>query len=249
MLAAGLGKRMDSTLPKVLHRLAGTTLIEHLLNAIEPLGLARTVVVVGYRAEAVTAVLAGREVAFALQSPQKGTGHAVTQARPALLGFAGTVVVLVGDAPLLTTGTMRRFIAFHHERKASCTLLTAKLDDPAEYGRIVRDAAGEVVGIVEHGDATPAQRAITEINSGIIAFESDPLWAHIDRLSRANAQGEYYLTDLVNIFKQNGLEVAGYCVDNDIEVRGINSPEQLKALEGILKAKGRSSIKSLTDKG
>lgn len=240
VLAAGLGKRMGSTLPKVLHTLAGTTLIEHLLIAIEPLNLARTVIVVGHKAEEVKSVLAGRKVAFALQSPQRGTGHAVMQARSALEGFRGTVVVLVGDVPLLTTGTMRRFIDYHQAQGASCTLLTAELDNPAEYGRILRNDAGDVVRIVEHGDATPAQRALKEINSGIIAFESAPLWDHIDRLSHDNAQGEYYLTDLVNVFKQNGLKVAGYCVENDIEVRGINSPEQLEALEGILRTRGQS---------
>lgn len=238
VLAAGLGKRMGSALPKVLHRLAGLTLVEHLLNAIEPLRLARTVVVVGYRADEVSAVLAGRDVTFALQSPQRGTGHAVMQARPALEGLTGTVVVLVGDAPLLTTDTMRRFIAYHEREHAGCTLLTAKLDDPAEYGRILRDPEGDVVGIVEYKDATESQRLIKEINSGIIAFESGPLWAHIDRLSIDNAQGEYYLTDLVNIFRQKGLKVAGYCVENDLEVRGVNSPEQLREMEGMLEAGG-----------
>jgi UDP-N-acetylglucosamine diphosphorylase/glucosamine-1-phosphate N-acetyltransferase len=240
VLAAGLGKRMGSALPKVLHRLRGLTLVEHLLDALEPLRLARTVVVVGYKAAEVTAVLAGREVAFATQSPQRGTGHAVMQARPALEGLVGTVVVLVGDVPLLTTDTMRRFLAYHEGEKATCTLLTAKLDDPAEYGRVLRDDTGNVLGIVEYKDATEVQRLIKEINSGIIAFESGPLWAHIDRLSIDNAQGEYYLTDLVNTFRQNRLKVAGYCVENDLEVRGVNSPEQLRELEGMLEAGGPS---------
>lgn len=240
VLAAGEGKRMGSSLPKVLHRLDGISLIDHVLNALLPLALARTVVIVGHQAERVTEALAGRPVQLVLQSPQKGTGHAVMQSRQALEGFAGTIVVLVGDIPLLRTVTLRAFLDYHEREGAACTLLSAKLSDPAAYGRVIRNEADEVEAIVEYRDATPLQREIKEINSGIIAFESDPLWSHIDDLRHDNAQAEYYLTDLINIFRQNDLKVCAYCVEDDREVRGVNSPEQLRELEGILTARGRS---------
>jgi UDP-N-acetylglucosamine diphosphorylase/glucosamine-1-phosphate N-acetyltransferase len=240
VLAAGEGKRMGSSLPKVLHRLGGLTLIDHVLNALEPLAFERTVVVVGHRAEQVEAALSGRPVTFVLQRPQRGTGHAVMQARQALDGFSGTLAVLVGDIPLLRSATLSAFLDYHAREGAACTVLSARLDDPAAYGRIVRNRAGEVEAIVEYRDAGPREREIREINSGILAFESGPLWTHIADLSHDNAQGEYYLTDLVNIFRQKGLKVAGFCVEDDREVRGVNSPEQLRELDGILKATGGS---------
>jgi UDP-N-acetylglucosamine diphosphorylase/glucosamine-1-phosphate N-acetyltransferase len=240
VLAAGEGKRMGSTLPKVLHRLDGITLIDHVLNALAPLALERTVVVVGHQAERVTDALAGRPVQFAVQRPQRGTGHAVMQARQALAGFSGTIVVLVGDAPLLRTETLRGFLDFHRRERAACTLLSTRLTDPSSYGRVIRDDSGEVEAIVESRDASPLQLEIKEINSGIIAFESAPLWSYIDVLRDDNAQAEYYLTDLINIFRQKGLKVSGYCVEDDREVRGVNLPEELQELQGILDARSRS---------
>jgi UDP-N-acetylglucosamine diphosphorylase/glucosamine-1-phosphate N-acetyltransferase len=240
VLAAGKGKRMRSDLPKVLHTLAGRPLVEYLLDALVPLRPSRTVVVVGYQADRVKSCLVNRDVIFAEQTEQLGTGHAVMQAREALDGFTGTILVLVGDAPLLSTRTLERFLAQHAESGAACTLMTTRLDDPDQYGRIVRNAASDVQAIVEHRDATPEERRIREINSGIIAFESGPLWDHIGRLSRTNAQAEYYLTDLVGIFGSRGLKVGAFCVENEWEVLGINSQEQLQDLERIYIDRARS---------
>jgi UDP-N-acetylglucosamine diphosphorylase/glucosamine-1-phosphate N-acetyltransferase len=238
VLAAGLGKRMKSDLPKVLHAFAGATIIDFVLDTVAALSPDRTVVVVGHQAERVRDKLANRPVRFALQSPQLGTGHAVMQCEGELNGFTGTVLVLVGDVPLLRASTLSNMLRAHTESACACTVLTAEFADPAGYGRIVRGADGGVEAIVEHKDATQAQRAIREINSGILAFESGDLWEFIHRLSRGNAQSEYYLTDLVGLLRAAGRKVAAYCVGDPWEVTGINSSEQLHQLEGIYRQRG-----------
>jgi UDP-N-acetylglucosamine diphosphorylase/glucosamine-1-phosphate N-acetyltransferase len=239
VLAAGKGKRMHSDLPKVLHPFAETPIIEHLLNATSSLNAESTVVVVGHQADRVREALKDRNVGFVDQVEQLGTGHAVMESRSALDGFSGTLVVLVGDVPLLTEDTLTSFVAHHRSTQAACTLLTTRLKDPSGYGRICRNAESEVQAIVEHKDATPDQLKIDEINSGIMAFETAPLWTHISDLKPANVQAEYYLTDLVGIFKGAGLKVSAWCVEDDHEVQGVNSPEQLAALERIFYARAR----------
>jgi bifunctional UDP-N-acetylglucosamine pyrophosphorylase/glucosamine-1-phosphate N-acetyltransferase len=233
ILAAGKGKRMHSDLPKVLHQMGGQSLIEHLLDTTGELPSEHTIVVVGHQADRVRSRLAGRGVTFVEQTEQLGTGHAVSECRGALSGFAGTLLVLVGDAPLLRTATLEHLLSVHAETGAACTLLTTRLEDPTGYGRIVRGPRGDVQAIVEHKDASPEDLAIDEINSGIIAFETGPLWQHIEQLSRRNVQGEYYLTDLVGIFVAAGLTVSAHCVSDPWEVAGVNSREQLAELERI----------------
>jgi UDP-N-acetylglucosamine diphosphorylase/glucosamine-1-phosphate N-acetyltransferase len=233
ILAAGKGKRMHSDLPKVLHRMGGQSLIEHVLDATQTIAAEHTIVVVGHQADKVRSALTGRDVAFVEQTEQLGTGHAVRECRRTLAGFAGTLLVLVGDVPLLRAATLQRLLSRHTETGAACTLLTTRLEDPTGYGRIVRGPRGDVQAIVEHKDASPDERAIDEINSGVIAFETGPLWQHIEQLSRRNVQGEYYLTDLVGIFVASGLTVSAYCVPDPWEVAGVNSREQLAELERI----------------
>jgi len=233
VLAAGVGKRMKSDLPKVLHPFAGSTIIDFVLTTVRSLSPERTVVVVGHQAEKVRAAVNGQPLRFVLQSEQLGTGHAVMQCVDELAGFEGTILVLVGDVPLLRPRTLEEMLRQHRESRAACTVLTALFEDPTGYGRIVRGADGSVEAIVEHKDASEPQLLIREINSGILAFQSEALWAYIRRLSRGNAQSEYYLTDLVGMLRADGRRVSAYCAEDPWEVTGINSSEQLAALECI----------------
>src|SRR3954454_17646617 len=205
VLAAGLGTRMVSQQPKVLHRLAGLPLAAHALRAIEPLGPFRTVLVVGHGADQVQATLGdsygpeGRlSVEYAAQPEQLGTGHAVLMAEPLLRDFDGPVLVMYGDTPLLRSETLASLLARHRQSGATLTLLTSIASDPSGYGRILRDQNGGLLGVVEERLATLVQRAISEVNSGVYIFESSWLWRHLEQIEM-NAQGEYYLTDLVGI--------------------------------------------------
>ena len=227
IMAAGKGTRMKSAYPKVLHRLEGLPLIEYVLRSAEPLAAKSTVLVVGHMAEAVRAALAGdRNVQFATQEPQLGTAHAVMQAEPFLTGKTGLIVLLSGDVPLLSTETLRRMIGVHVESGAAATLLTAVLDDPFGYGRVIR-SGGRIERIVEERDATPEERRVPEINAGIYIFDLEPLFRSLKAIASANAQGEYYLTDLPKVYLQRGQRVETVQVDDPREILGINSREQL----------------------
>ncbi|MGH3999898.1 MAG: NTP transferase domain-containing protein, partial [Pseudonocardiaceae bacterium] len=202
ILAAGEGTRMHSAIPKVLHPLAGRPLVEHAVRAAAGLVPKHLVVVIGHGRDAVRAHLhklataLGRDVCTAVQVQQRGTGHAVCCALDVMAAeLSGTVLISYGDVPLLDTGTLSNLIAEHHRCGHAMTVLSAVVDDPAGYGRILRDPSGAVTGIVEHRDATPAQRAITEINSGVYAFDAAALRAALGLLSTSNSQGELYLTD------------------------------------------------------
>jgi bifunctional UDP-N-acetylglucosamine pyrophosphorylase/glucosamine-1-phosphate N-acetyltransferase len=236
VLAAGKGTRMKSGTPKVLHEAAGLPLIEHVLRAGDSLGPATTTVVVGHLAERVQAVLRERRgLRFAVQEPQLGTGHALMQAEPHLRASSGTVVLLYGDVPLLRATTLRSLVDAHRARKAAATVLTARVDDPHGYGRIVR-AGARIAAIVEEKDATEEQRAIGEINSGIYAFDLGPLFASLTSLRAANAQGEYYLTDLVRMYHDRGIAVETLTIDDPREITGVNSRKELADVAAILNA-------------
>jgi len=235
ILAAGKGTRMKSADPKVLHRSGGLPLIEHVLRAADSLSPTTTVVVVGHLAEQVRAGLSKRQgLRFALQEPQLGTGHALLQAEPHLSGASGTAVLLSGDVPLLRPETLQRLVRTHQERGAAATVLTARVRGPHEYGRIVREN-GRIAAIVEHKDATPAQRAIDEINSGIYAFELEPLFDALKSIGSANAQGEYYLPDLVAIYRAQGRPVETVLLEDSREILGVNSRKELAEVSAILK--------------
>ena len=238
ILAAGKGTRMKSAGPKVLHRAAGFSLIEHVLRAADALGPATTVVVVGHLSARVKDTLRERPgLGFAWQEPQLGTGHALLQAEPHLAGKSGTVVLLSGDVPLLRPATLRSLVETHTSRGAAATVLTARVDRPQGYGRIVRENSqrGPIAAIVEDKDATPAEREIDEINSGIYAFALEPLFAALKSIGAANAQGEYYLPDLVRIYRERGLAVETVSLDDPREILGVNSRRELADVTAILK--------------
>ena len=235
ILAAGKGTRMKSRVPKPLHEAAGLPLIEHVLRIADALTPTSVVVIVGYGAEEVRARLAGRPgVQFALQEPQLGTGHALLQAEPALRGAAGTVVLLSGDVPLLRRETLQALVRRHTDSRAAATILTAMAANPAGYGRIERDE-GRISAIVEHKDASPAQREIREINSGIYAFDLPPLFDALREIGSANAQGEYYLPDLVKIYRRRGLPVETVTVADEREIMGVNSRKELAQVAAALR--------------
>ena len=233
-MAAGKGTRMKSSRPKVLHRLAGRSLLQHVLTTAAGLGAQRLIIITGHDAEAVeTAMctaLPGTPLAFARQEPQLGTGHAVQQAVP-LLGNEGTTLILNGDVPLIEAITARALVQACGGTRLA--LLTVKLADPSGYGRVVRsDDGGEaVLGIVEHEDASLAQRAIREVYTGMMAVPTAALKRWLARLSNANAQREYYLTDIVGFAVADGVPVVAAQPQSEIEVLGVNSPLQLALLE------------------
>jgi bifunctional UDP-N-acetylglucosamine pyrophosphorylase / glucosamine-1-phosphate N-acetyltransferase len=235
ILAAGKGARMKSAEPKVLHRAGGLRLIDHVLRAAASLQPATTVVVVGHMAGAIEAALGDRPgLRFALQEPQLGTGHALLQAEPHLAGAGGTLVLLSGDVPLLRPETLRALVDTHERSGAAATVLTARVGGPHEYGRVVR-SDGRIAAIVEHKDATPAEREIDEINSGIYAFTLGPLFEALRSIGSANAQGEYYLPDLVRIYRARGLNVETVQLEDSREILGVNSRRELADVTAILK--------------
>jgi bifunctional UDP-N-acetylglucosamine pyrophosphorylase/glucosamine-1-phosphate N-acetyltransferase len=230
ILAAGQGKRMNSDLPKVLHTIAGRPLVRHVIDTVRSLSPGRVVVVTGYRAESVESACRDTGVEFVRQNVQLGTGHAVMQTAPLLESWTGTLMVLNGDVPGLKTGTLRRFLDHHRASGAAATVLTADLDDPTGYGRVVRDGSGALERIVEHRDASPAELALHEINSGLFCFEAPELFAALRRVTRGNAQNEYYLTDVIGLLRDEGRPVAAWRVDDAREVAGVNNAEELEAV-------------------
>ncbi|RQO61025.1 UDP-N-acetylglucosamine diphosphorylase/glucosamine-1-phosphate N-acetyltransferase [Variovorax sp. KBW07] len=233
IMAAGKGTRMKSRLPKVLHRLAGRALLAHVAATAARIGARDVVVVTGHGAAEVEAAMAGgiagSTLRFARQEPQLGTGHAVLQAAP-LLPDDGTVVVLSGDVPLIGEDTLRALIAASAGQRLA--LLTIEFDDPTGYGRVIRKTGeGEVTAVVEHKDATQAQRAVREIYSGVMAVPARLLKGWLARLDNRNAQGEYYLTDVVKLASADGVPVVAHITTDALQVAGINSPAQLAALE------------------
>ena len=237
ILAAGQGTRMKSRKPKVLHPLCGKPLIAHVLDKLADLGPARTWVVVGHGSEQVQEALAGYGVEFVQQQPQQGTGHAMMVSAPQLETLSGSLLVLYGDIPLVPGHLLSQLLETREATNADQVLLTAEYADPSGYGRIVRDADGAVTGIVEEKDATPEQRTIREINTGIQCFAIDSLLSALSKLSRGNAAGEYYLTDLVEIFRQQGKKVLTLSARKPEETAGVNTREELASVELELRAR------------
>ncbi len=237
ILAAGKGTRMKSDLPKVLHCLRGRPLLSYALDLAAGLGAGRVVVVVGHQAQRVREVFADRPgLRYALQEPQLGTGHAVMAAAPELADWAGPVLILCGDVPGLKAATLQALLYGHAAGGHALTVLGMDLAQPGHYGRLVRDGQGDLRRIVEYRDASPAQREISLVNAGIYVAQAQALLDYLPRLTTENDQKEYYLTDLVELMAGDGLKVGHAVCPDPLEVAGVNSVEELKALEAQLEA-------------
>lgn len=247
ILAAGLGKRMKSDTIKVLHRASGRPLIDYVIDLGGELSNERPVVVIGHQRDRVREHC-GDRVICAVQDRQLGTGHAVLQAAEVIEKKSGNgdVLILSGDVPLTRVETLRKMLDAHRSSGSSLTLLTMKPDDPALYGRIVRNSDGSLDRIVEAKDATPPQLEIDEVNAGIYLFRSEDLFRHLRGLSSDNAQGEYYLTDLVSFLKKEGKTVTGILASDAVEALGVNSRLDLSLVEQEL---NRRNIERLMDAG
>jgi bifunctional UDP-N-acetylglucosamine pyrophosphorylase/glucosamine-1-phosphate N-acetyltransferase len=228
ILAAGQGTRMKSALPKVLHRVAGRSLVEHVLRTAAAVSPATTTLVVGHQADAVRQHLRERaDLRYVVQEPQLGTAHALQQAAPTLEGCSGTVLLLSGDVPLLRPVTLQRLVAAHRTAHAAATVVTAVVERPYGYGRIIR-TDGRIARIVEERDASPAERQVREINSGIYAFDLAPqLFDALGAIKPRNEQREYYVTDLIAIYRRRKRPVETFVVDDPGEIRGVNSRTEL----------------------
>ena len=234
VLAAGEGTRMRSSIAKVLHTLCGKSMIRHVVDAVRTVSPERIIVVVGHQAEAVRAELDGEALEFVTQRERLGTAHAAMMAEPALDRFDGTLLVLNGDTPLITSETLQGLIAFHRDSDSAATVLSAELDDPSGYGRIIRGGDGALVRIVEHKDATREERDVREINSGIFCFETDAFLSALKKVGHRNVQGEYYITDVIEIMRREGRRTAVYKSDDRDRVIGINDIDQLRAAERMM---------------
>jgi len=239
VLAAGKGTRMKSARSKVLHRVAGQPMIEHVLATAAGLAPKSTTVVVGHQADALVAALMGFPgLTFVVQEPQLGTAHALLTTESALRGQTGTLILLSGDVPLLSAKTLQNLVDRHTSARAAATVVTALVDAPQGYGRIVRgstESGEQIARIVEEKDASSAERQIREINSGIYAFSLDGLFDAVRSIAAENAQKEYYLPDLVQIYRRQGLVVETVTVSNPDEIRGINSRIELAAVSRIVR--------------
>ena len=228
ILAAGKGTRMKSNLPKVLHEILGKALVGYVLDSVKHIAN-ENFVIVGHHAEEVEKyVISHYENAkTVLQSPQLGTGHAVSMICPMLENYSGQVLILCGDTPLITEDTLKKFVEYHKENKSDITVMSAIFENPTNYGRIVRDSDNSLKCIVEEKDATLEQKAIKEVNAGIYCINWAKVKSAFSQLTSNNAQGEYYLTDIIEWGKKNGLSVNAYIMENNIETFGINSRVQL----------------------
>lgn len=245
ILAAGKGTRMKSALPKVLHQVGGKPMLQQVMDAATSAGAARNIVVVGFGGEEVQEAV-GKQAECVVQAEQLGTGHAVMQAKAALADFDGTVMVLCGDTPLLTPALLKRLHEEHQAKGALATVLTFIPEDPGAYGRVIRDEQGRVVKIVERKDASPAEVAVREVNSAIYCFERRALFDALEQINCDNAQGEYYLTDVIGILADRGDLVWAVVAEDHRETMGINSRRQLAEAEQIIR---RRKLDQLMDDG
>lgn len=240
VMAAGKGTRMRSDQAKVLHPLCGRPMIQYVIEEAGRMSPDRILVIVGHQAEEVEQALHGYPVEFVEQQEQRGTGHAVLQARATLAGFVGTVLILSGDTPLLRAQTLQGFVDHHRHSQAAVTVLTARMDDPRGLGRIVRDETGQVIRIIEEKDAIPEERLIAEVNTGTYCFDCRALFEVLTDVKPLNRQGEYYLTDTIELLRARHRRVSGYPAENAAETVGINTPEQLAQADRLMLQRIRS---------
>ncbi|HEY4531998.1 MAG TPA: bifunctional UDP-N-acetylglucosamine diphosphorylase/glucosamine-1-phosphate N-acetyltransferase GlmU [Kurthia sp.] len=234
VLAAGQGTRMKSKLYKVLHPVCGKPMVEHVVDHIQSLNVSRTVSIVGHGAEKVKEQL-GDKSEYVLQAEQLGTAHAVQQAESLIGDLEGTTIVICGDTPLIRPETMKALLEHHQQQNAKATILTAIAENPTGYGRILRDEQGHVAQIVEQKDASPEQQKVTEINTGTYCFDNKALFATLKLVNNDNAQGEYYLPDVIEILKQQGEVVSAYVTENFSETLGVNDRVALAQAEQLMR--------------
>ena len=238
VLAAGKGTRMKSVRPKVLHLLAGRSVLDHVLGAVAPLGAESTTLVVGHGGDEVRAALASKpQLQFVSQSPLLGTGHALMQAEPLLRGKTGTVLLLHANVPLISTTTLNRLVERHRSTRAAMTLLTSTVEDPYGYERVVRDAQGQLTRIVEEREASGDEQSVREVSSGIYCFDLVPLLELLTAIAADAPQGEYYLTDLVPLCRRRSLKVETLQLNSAAELRGVTTRVDLAELTAILRAR------------
>jgi bifunctional UDP-N-acetylglucosamine pyrophosphorylase/glucosamine-1-phosphate N-acetyltransferase len=244
ILAAGKGKRMKSDLPKVLHKLGGKPMVEYVVETANKVGVERIILVVGHKREKTQDILKHLPVEFVIQEEQLGTGHALLQAKDYLANFDGDILVLCGDVPLLKTNTVKRLLAGHRTKKAKATVLTAIVEDPSGYGRIIRNKNGMVQKIVEDKDASADEKNVKEINTGTFCFDCKSLFSVLDKITPDNKQKEYYLTDALKLLKEKNLPIWAVVAPNPLETLGINSQEELEKMEEILleKSSGQTTL-------
>ena len=234
ILAAGKGTRMKSNILKVLHEIAGIPILQYVINAVTNASN-KIFIVVGHQSGEVEATVGNASITFIEQKEQLGTGHAVQQVIPALSdNEENSTLILTGDSPLIQKETLDKLIETHHESNASVTILSTKIDNPQGYGRILRGNMGTVLGIKEHKDCSDEELKINEINSGIYIFNTALLKKYIFKLSTENKQGEYYLTDIIHILKNEGHVVSSFCTENEFEVLGINTRQDLAKANQII---------------
>jgi len=233
ILAAGKGTRMKSELPKVVHRIDGQCLVDYVIDAAKGAGAKDICLVVGYKHEVVEAEISHQDVQYVLQTEQLGTGHAVKWAGD-FLTREGETLILFGDTPLITAGTLKRLKEYHREKGNTVTVLSAMVDDPTGYGRIIRDENGNFIKSVEHKDANEAELASHEINSGMYIFDTKELRQALDLLTTDNAQGEYYLPDTLTIIKNKGLKADAFALENAEDITGVNDQQQLAEAAKII---------------
>lgn len=234
ILAAGKGTRMKSAIPKVLHKVGGQPMIQHVLNVAKDIGAKRNIAIIGFGSEAVQEYLK-EQAEYVVQKEQLGTGHAVMQAKSVLSDFTGTVLVLCGDVPLLESTEIGYMLKLHHLNGATGTILTAIVPDPTGYGRIIRNANNEIIKIVEQKDASIQELSVNEINTGIYCFQSQELLKALDSITCKNSQGEYYLTDVIDIFVKQNKTVLAAPVKDYRYTMGINSRVQLAEAEVLMR--------------
>mgnify|MGYP001007366190 CR=1 FL=1 len=234
ILAAGKGVRMRSHIPKVIHRVAGVPMIKHVVNAVSQAGIDKITLVVGQQSELIKDIFAGQEINYAVQAEQLGTGHALLQAS-SQVEHDDMVLVVAGDTPLLQAKTLQQLIAHHRNTQAVATVLSTIIDEPYGYGRIVREESGQLARIVEEKDASPEEKRIFEINSGMYCLQVKEAFATLQKLGASNAQGEYYLTDILEIIKNNGQKVEVFLTEARDDIYGINNREQLARAEKIMR--------------
>lgn len=234
ILAAGKGTRMKSDLPKVVHMIDNKCLVDYVVDAARGAGADEICLVVGYQADVVKNTIASKDIVFAMQEQQLGTGHAVKCAKD-FIGMEGETMILFGDTPLITAKTLQRLLAHHKENGNAVTVLSAQVDDPTGYGRIIRDAQGRFIKSVEHKDATEEERASHEINSGMYIFDTKELSLALEKIQPNNTQGEYYLPDTLTVIKEKGLRADAFALESPEDISGCNDKEQLEEAAAVIR--------------